>query len=723
MPVNRHLPFPLLLSLAVGLAACNPAPTDDDDDTVDDDTADDDTADDDTADDDTADDDTADDDTADDDTADDDSTPTDSDGDGSPDGEDCAPDDATVYPGAAEVRDGADQDCDGLADEGLIAAGDLLVTEVMQNPGGISGVSDDDGEWFEVWNATATPILLDGWTFQNGDGGDSFDVALGTGLVLPAAGYVVFGKEVDTGLNGGAPVDYDMGGFNLGNSEDEVVAVFDGVEVAGVAWDNGVAFPDPNGASMQLSLDAYDGALAADGANWCEATLPYGLGDLGTPGGDNEACLVPVDGDGDGFLSDVDCDDTDPAVFPGATEVDGNGIDDDCDGAVDEGDGPAVAVGDLVITEIMKDPDAVSDTYGEWIEVYNASASTVDLLGLVIADAATSYTVPTSIPLAPMGYVAIARDTDSAVNGGLTGAYGGWGGAYSLNNDGDSVVLLAGGAEIDRVDYGAGSPWPDPTGASLQLDPGLLDALSNDDGSSWCEPVSAYGLGDLGTPGAPNDLCPVPVDGDGDGWFDGEDCDDSDPSVHPGAVEVDGNGIDDDCDGVVDLGGGGTAGEGDLVITEIMKDPAVIGDNEGEWFELYNTTGAAIDIAGAVFSDAGTDSFTVSTSVVVPAGGYAVIVRNTDTGVNGGVSGHVGWGGVTSLGNSDDEVILTLGGVMIDQVWYDTTAFPDPVGASLSLSPDAVDHLLNDDGAHWCAATSPYGAGDAGTPGSANDPC
>lgn len=29
---------------------------------------------------------------------------------------------------------------------------------------------------------------------------------------------------------------------------------------------------------------------------------------------------------------DVDCDDDDPAVHPNAAEVDGNGVDDDCDG-------------------------------------------------------------------------------------------------------------------------------------------------------------------------------------------------------------------------------------------------------------------------------------------------------------------------------------------------------------------------------------------------------
>src|SRR4051794_37738245 len=48
------------------------------------------------------------------------------------------------------------------------------------------------------------------------------------------------------------------------------------------------------------------------------------------------------------------------------------------------------------------------------------------------------------------------------------------------------------------------------------------------------------------------------VDKDGDGYPAVKDCNDSDPTVYPGAPEIAGDGIDQDCDGVDAVGGSGS---------------------------------------------------------------------------------------------------------------------------------------------------------------------
>jgi Ca2+-binding RTX toxin-like protein len=63
--------------------------------------------------------------------------------------------------------------------------------------------------------------------------------------------------------------------------------------------------------------------------------------------------LVVVDGDGDGFTTEEDCDDKDPAIRPGATDVPGNGVDEDCSG----GDSLGPAVADLDGDGIQAGPD------------------------------------------------------------------------------------------------------------------------------------------------------------------------------------------------------------------------------------------------------------------------------------------------------------------------------------------------------------------------------
>ena len=214
--------------------------------------------------------------------------------------------------------------------------GDLVITEVMLAP---YAVDDSVGEWFELYNASGADIDLEGWTLSDVVAGDS-DTISGS-LIVPAGGTVVLGNNWDPATNGNVPVDYWYSGFTLGDVSDEIVISYYAAEVDRIEYDLSGAWPAlVPGQAMMLAVDFSDAVSNDDPLNWCGSTTSLGVGyDFGTPGAANDDCACyDSDHDVDGFGVDpscaqFDCNDADATVYPGAAEICEDGIDQDCDGA------------------------------------------------------------------------------------------------------------------------------------------------------------------------------------------------------------------------------------------------------------------------------------------------------------------------------------------------------------------------------------------------------
>ncbi|MFT7582971.1 MAG: hypothetical protein ACI9MR_004657, partial [Myxococcota bacterium] len=172
------------------------------------------------------------------------------------------------------------------------------------------------------------------------------------------------------------------------------------------------------------------------------------------------------------------------------------------------------AIGDLVITEVMIDPNAVDDTVGEYFEVQNQTMDQLNLDGLDVFDLNTppeSFNVTGDLLVDAGESLVFGLSDDIAVNGGVAVDY-----VYTgmvLDEAADVLALAMDAADIDDVIWDD-TTFPVTNGAAMSLNPDRSTTVTNDYPVAWCEASSALTGGDTGTPGATNDACTAnyPID-------------------------------------------------------------------------------------------------------------------------------------------------------------------------------------------------------------------
>jgi hypothetical protein len=364
-------------------------------------------------------------------------------------------------------------------------------------------LTPDDGE--------PVSVALSGTTDPDGDSDGHEHLALGgddcddtRGDVSPSATETWY-DDLDQDCDGLSDHDADLDDWDAEpqgrDCDDQDPEVRPG---AAELWYDDVDQDCDNASDHDADLDGVDAEPVGDDCDDDDVLVHPGAKEVWYDGTDQDCSgASDLDADGDGVDAEgfggTDCDDSDADVYPSAPEAD-DLQDSDCDTLVDE---DFLVAGDLVLSEVLVDPAASYDHYGQFVEVTNVSARVVDLSGWTLVSDAGDLELATQAVLPAGDRLVLCVSDDRVVNGDLV-CDGTWDGTTLASPD--SLTLAAGVLTLDQV---AWTPlWPVDEGSSMSLSPDSVEATANDDRAAWCSASSAMASGDLGTPGAVNDVCP-----------------------------------------------------------------------------------------------------------------------------------------------------------------------------------------------------------------------
>ena len=545
--------------------------------------------------------------------------------------------------------------------------GHLIFTEFMAH----STTGTDRGEWVEIYNPEpedGQPYNLQGCVLRD-EGSDRHEIE-DILLILPGEHLVMARSEVLSDNHGLPVVDYVYGGFNLANSEDEIILDCFGTVVDTVVYTNGDLIEFER--STQLGALEYD-KDARNINDFCPSADDAGYGTVGkkgTPGAQNRECPIVLV-DRCRLVEPFTIDTLHGIDVLALGQVRVAGLTDLTDG-LDTADALSAQGGYGAL-----DDDPTSDA-SAWVwydadgdsEAIHATDDTYSLMLQAPEPGEYRYAMRFSLDKGRR-WTVCDRNTEAA------------------GEDGSED-----GFQADR----AGT-------MTVAANPCFPDNPCNPEvPGPFCDETT------LVTASGPEDC--VPLEGGTS-----HRCDLPGTSFNCASILA-------TCETDTCVGGAIMPGVGDLIITEFMARSATGSPDLGEWIELHNPEGDGgqpYNLQGCILRDDGSERHTITDIVLVEPGESVVLARSDVAEENYGLPEVDYVYRSVTLSNSEDEIVLECDSGVVASITY-TDSVVIAWGRSAQLSGDAYATPTLD---NFCLSEGVvYGDADkVGTPGSTNPTC